>query len=153
ATRDRPGHPGPAGGLQPPDRRTRRRGDIDRVRREPDQSRIRGLRSEARRSGRPHRAPVRGCAWDGDCASATLLRVPSLFRRKSSDLVTDAVSEANTRAGNGNRTAGGRSGATGSSGTKAGGAGTAGSKSGVSKTTLGAKAAGSKAAASKAAAS
>jgi Protein of unknown function (DUF3043) len=76
--------------------------------------------------------------------------VPSLFRRKSSDLVTDAVSEANTRAGNGSRTAGARSGATRSSGTKAGGAGTAESKSGVSKTTLGAKAAGTKAAASKA---
>jgi DUF3043 family protein len=85
--------------------------------------------------------------------------VPSLFRRKSSDLVTDAVTEANTRTTNGSRTSAARSGATKATGTKAGGAKTVGAKTvgakpagaktsgakgGVSKTTVAAKSAANK---------
>ena len=77
AARRRPGHPGPAGRVQPPDRGAGRRGHLPGVRRQPDQPRLRGLRGEARRPRRPRRArdgPARRCTACPDrmCAGAPL---------------------------------------------------------------------------------
>lgn len=76
--------------------------------------------------------------------------MPSLFRRKSPDLVTDAVTEANTRATNGSRTAAARPGATKLSGAKASGSKASGAKASGAKAS-GAKASGSTAAGARAA--